>query len=186
MGLKNPYLISALSFQEGDPAAIGFDAALEFPPHQTNMNRTKKLRQIEERVQPFFTPPSERIHLYNAMIESQLSVIPPTYRVYRTAFPAWDNSPRRRDGKGVVFAFSSPQLFAEWTRRLLLDEMARRDAFRMICFNAWNEWAEAAYLEPDSYLGYAYLDALHGALSRFAADSAPMEFLQPGVLPASP
>ena len=186
IGLKNPYLIGALSFQEGDPAAIGFDAAMEFPPHQTNLNRAKKPLQIGRRVRPFFEPPRDRIHHYRALVESQLSIDPYGYRLYRTACPDWDNSARRRDGKGVMYAFSTPQLFAEWTTRLLRDEMARTDALRMICFNAWNEWAEAAYLEPDSYLGYAYLDALHGALSRCAVDSEPMEFFQPGVLPASP
>ncbi|HEV2430759.1 MAG TPA: glycoside hydrolase family 99-like domain-containing protein [Burkholderiales bacterium] len=169
MGLRNPYLISALSFQEGDPGSIGFDAALEFPPHQTGRNRTKNPRRIEHRVQPFFAPPKARIYDYGAVIESQFSIAPHDYRLYRTAFPAWDNSARRRDGKGVVFAFSNPRLFADWTTRLLREEMARTEAFRMICFNAWNEWAEAAYLEPDSFLGYAYLDALYGTLSRFAA-----------------
>jgi hypothetical protein len=173
MGLKEPYLINALSFHEGDPGPVGFDAALEFPPHQTSRNRTKMPAAIQKRVRPFFEPPRERIHQYRALMESQLSIDPYRYRLYRTACPDWDNSARRPDGEGVVFSFSTPQLFADWTARLLRDEMARTEAFRMICFNAWNEWAEAAYLEPDSYLGYAYLEALYGALSGFAADAPP-------------
>ena len=186
-GFKDAYLISALSFGEGDPAATGFDAALEFPPHQTSMNRAKKPANMRERVQPFFAPPRERIYLYKAMVASQLSVSARDYRVYRTAFPGWDNTARRPDGRGLVFAFSNPRLFAEWTARLLSDEMQRRDALRMICFNAWNEWAEAAYLEPDRFFGYAYLEALYETLSKFAAQrSAPWQAAHTGVTPASP
>ena len=186
IGFKNPYLIAALSFQEGDPAAIGFDAALEFPPHQSHMNRAKMPGNIRGRMRPFLAPPRERVYLYEAMAASQLTVFEPKYRVYRTAFPGWDNTARRPDGQGLIYAFSSPQLFAKWTERLLEKEMQRPDTFRMICFNAWNEWAEAAYLEPDRFFGYAYLDALYATLSTFATRAGPWQVAHTGVMPASP
>ena len=38
---------------------------------------------------------------------------------------------------------------------------------KFVFINAWNEWAEGTYLEPDSKFGYAALTATHQIISNY-------------------
>ena len=71
--------------------------------------------------------------------------------------PDWDNTPRR-GYKGLVYMGTSPGLF-EATLRKLRDKVEGRPA-DFVYVNAWNEWGEGAYIEPDETRGYAYLEAI--------------------------
>ena len=74
--------------------------------------------------------------------------------------PDWDNTPRR-GYKGLVYTGTSPKLTEE-TLRVLKSKVEGREA-DFVYLNAWNEWGEGAYIEPDEQKGYAYLEAVRGA-----------------------
>lgn len=71
--------------------------------------------------------------------------------------PDWDNTPRRGH-KGLVYKGMNPQMF-EQSLRVLKEKVAGREA-DFVYVNAWNEWGEGAYIEPDESRGYAYLEAI--------------------------
>jgi hypothetical protein len=83
---------------------------------------------------------------------------------YPGAFVDWDNTPRYRR-RATIFRGASPERFEFWFSKLvrLLRMMPDREPYVFI--NAWNEWAESAYLEPDAQFGYGYLEAVKNSLN---------------------
>jgi hypothetical protein len=61
-----------------------------------------------------------------------------------------------------VVAGSTPEKFGGSVKQQLA--AAARDGSEYVFVNAWNEWAEGAYLEPDERHGYAYLEQLKAAV----------------------
>lgn len=83
-------------------------------------------------------------------------------RMIAGAFTDWDNTARNRNG--LVYAGAEPAKFGAYMKRLA-DKVKQEYTSPYIFINAWNEWAEGAYLEPDEKYGYAYLEALRDALT---------------------
>ncbi|MCI8377738.1 MAG: glycosyl transferase [Lachnospiraceae bacterium] len=78
------------------------------------------------------------------------------YQYFRGGFVDFDASPRRGRNAKVFFGVR-PSKFEKYLRQLLKQEK------EMLFINAWNEWAEGAYLEPDGKWGYGFLKAVKRA-----------------------
>lgn len=72
----------------------------------------------------------------------------------------------RQTGGGRIFHGGTPEGFREWLVNAIADTVTRSDVpeERIVFVNAWNEWAEGAYLEPDARQGHAFLQATRDAL----------------------
>ena len=73
------------------------------------------------------------------------------------AFVDWDNTPRRAE-HSTFFYGAKPSQFEKYMRLQIKNAEELDSPF--IFINAWNEWGEGTYLEPDMKYGYGYLKAL--------------------------
>lgn len=162
---EDPVIVMAQAFGDTDPRRHGLDGAVEFPPHKLTQHMPPVNHEIEL-LDPEFRG---KIYHYDKVVEESLAEPHPDFPLIKCACPSWDNDARRQ-GSGLVITGSTPAKYEGWLRGLV--ERARRhptfgDSF--VCINAWNEWCEGAYLEPDLHWGSAYLNATGRAVAGMAA-----------------
>lgn len=102
---------------------------------------------------------------YEKMWELVLSVKPyGKVQNYPGAFVNYDDTPRK-GASGTVMKGVTPDLFEYYLRK----QIKRAEKIfhsEYILLDAWNEWGEGNYLEPDEQWKYKYLEALHRALEK--------------------
>ena len=163
-GIGEIYLAVTHAFDHVDPAGIGFDAAIEFPP---NTFPLKDISNQFRMVNPYY---HGVVLDYRSAMAMSKQYPAPAYKKFRGVFPGWDNE-ARKPGRGTVLVNSSPSSFKNWLKDLyLFVEQFFEPAERLLFVNAWNEWAEGAYLEPDRRYGYAYLQAIADSLIEYGAE----------------
>ncbi len=72
----------------------------------------------------------------------------------------WDNNPRFPQGKQPYVRNTSPESFAIYLRKAKDYLEKHPNQPKLITINAWNEWSEGSYLEPDKTNGFGYLEAI--------------------------
>ncbi len=160
---ENPIFVMAQAFGDHDPRAYGLDGAIEFPPHKI----TADMPTINDRLDLLDTDYSAQTFEYDEIVARSLAEPAPDYPLIRTACPSWDND-ARREGAGLVLHGSTPAKYQAWLEGLVQRALARPfHGSPIVCINAWNEWAEGAYLEPDLHNGAAYLNATGRAVTGF-------------------
>ncbi len=162
-GIGPIFLAYTQSFEMVHPAKYGFDAAIEFPPN----NSAAPI--ITDSVDPLRDDFKCTVYDWRVFTERSRHYKQAAYTLFRGVCPSWDNTPRRKNA-ATVFLNSAPALYQEWLDNAIRDTEKHQPNSdqRLIFVNAWNEWAEGAYLEPDERYGYAYLQATRNALQRSA------------------
>ena len=136
------------------PRDIGFDAAVEFPPHGRAVPARDEAAVLKDGWNGYRYDYAETVLAF-------LDRPGVAYTRYPAVFPSWDNTPRQ-PLRGTSFDGASPELFQLFVEEKI--EEARRllppGDGRLLFVNAWNEWAEGAHLEPDGGYGHRWLEAL--------------------------
>jgi lipopolysaccharide biosynthesis protein len=150
-GIGNPYLVMAQAFGDGDPQKYGFDAVVGFPPFWT------AYEVPWQHVKVFDRSFKGAVIAYEDMAAATLTNYRDSVRLFPGVCPSWDNE-ARRPGRGFSFVESTPAKYGAWLMQACKASMQMHQGdSRLVFINAWNEWAEGAYLEPDRHFGFAYL-----------------------------
>jgi glycosyltransferase involved in cell wall biosynthesis len=168
LGNVNPLIIMAQGFGDTDPTPFGLDGAIEFPPHKLAQNLPKSNEDFVL-VDPDF---EGEIKPYDALVQRSLDENPPSFPLIKTVVPSWDNEPRR-PGSGTCYHGTSPEKYETWLEQIVARSRTQKfygESF--VAINAWNEWGESAYLEPDVHYGAAYLNATGRAVAGMKRSSA--------------
>ncbi|WP_232310288.1 glycoside hydrolase family 99-like domain-containing protein [Pseudoxanthomonas mexicana] len=157
-------LLTMVQFDVDDPRDMGFDAAVEFPPHKL----ARSAQCINDQVVIINPDYAGYVVDYDELASNGENWPVPEYSLFKGVSPRWDNE-ARKPAKGYTFAGSTPQRYGRWLAKAVEYSNAHPVCGESLVFiNAWNEWAEGAHLEPDRAYGYAYLEATRGALETTA------------------
>ncbi|MBN1363949.1 MAG: glycoside hydrolase family 99-like domain-containing protein [Syntrophaceae bacterium] len=134
---------------------IGFDAYAAFPPHTFKCKKIHGHRKIFTGGYRFDYESGVNSYTYPNTDTS----------IYEGCTLGWDNTPRFLRNATIYLNFSLNSYY-KWLRKIIENTSAKyqNPENRFIFINAWNEWAEGAYLEPDKKYGYAYINTTSRAL----------------------
>lgn len=175
-GMEDLYLCKCQTFgDETPPAAQGFDAAVEFPPHFLPVPRLSYYEKMAQQRLPAFTG---WVLDYRDVAMHLMTKQWPDYPLFKTVMLAWDNSARSPE-RASIFHHFSPDYYERWLSRVCKQTIQRYpEPQRFVFINAWNEWAEGTYLEPDQQYGRLYLQTTKRAIR--AAESMEAVFAKAG------
>ena len=102
----------------------------------------------------------ERYLSYDEIWNQIIAKPAPEYPVSFGAFSGYDDSPRRGYRATIIYG-RTPDKFEYYMTALLKKAIRNESSFLIV--NAWNEWGEGMYLEPDEQNGVAYLEAIRNS-----------------------
>ncbi len=152
IGIPRLHLACALTHGNMDYEKFGFDAGVEFPPHQPTVPSYSHRVSLYGEFRGVILDYADMANLYLGRRYSGANV-------YRGVFPSWDNA-SRCGANAMVVLNGTPGNYEHWLAEAV--RRTRRDfpsQDRLVFINAWNEWAEGCHLEPDRKYGRGFLEA---------------------------
>lgn len=155
-GFSGIFIVSMDTWRDHADKSCWVNASVDFEP---NKSRGEAMRSVS-----FLKPKKVKSLFWNRFAVSSISYQkvnqqmiqrPHGKNQFRTVFVDFDDSPRRGE-RAVITRGSSPRSFGKYLRRSI--ELSRKEGNTYLFINAWNEWGEGNYLEPDERYGFAYLN----------------------------
>lgn len=159
-GLKGIFFVKTLNIFP-IPNVTGFDASIEFEPHYTmaHGNCPNLWHTIDANDKKMAVLNYDRVWscIVNRKIKKNGN------KIFPGAFIDWDNS-ARKGSEGAIFTGAHPMKFYRYLSKQIQRAINYYES-EFLFINAWNEWAEGTYLEPDKKYGFQYLESVKKALN---------------------
>lgn len=182
-GFDGIYMIAVKSFEIPDNRLLdSFDACMHFQPFEivnspamlkgTFVRRQLKrlpkkildvvrsIRIKSEKTYKVFDYDTVCSHLVDSVRNH------PAKDVFQSIFMEWDNAARYKE-RATIYRGCTPERFEYWLDKLSQKVLETNTEEKIIFINAWNEWAEGTYLEPDENSGYGYLEAVRRCVHKY-------------------
>ena len=162
-GFDGIYVVEYISSKNKSLCSTYSSAVVEFEPQYTAFFDIGSLKLFKR----FLCKKFKRLDIQDYdFLWSKIIKRKRTYQgkpIIKGCFSGWDNS-ARKGIESMVVKGRTPESFERNFNRFI--NWDRQDASKEYCvINAWNEWSEGAYLEPDKKDGYKYLEVIRRVLS---------------------
>lgn len=171
-GMKGIYIIEEHNGFQKNSACENSDAILNFEPMYTlTYKRSNILRVLDKARSDLINykyHSSNYWRNYNTVwrniIKHSSNISDNEKKIFLGAFVDFDNTARKAKNS-LIMLNATPNKFEKYLTKQIRN--AKKNNSEFIFINAWNEWAEGAYLEPDKLNKYEYLEAVKKALNNF-------------------
>jgi hypothetical protein len=170
-GVPEPRLLAFNSFTSRvDSRSFGFDGTIDFEPQLgalphairrgagfmwARLRRNFALRILNARTD-IFDYQEARAAMKHVLSGRD-------FPSYPTVMVSWDNTPRF-GADAIIMVNCTPEAFEAALEETVESVLWRPPEDRLVFVNAWNEWAEGNYLEPDREHGRRRLEAVRRVL----------------------
>lgn len=143
---------------------VGFDAINSHTLKYAELNANGKIKKVfYALVRKYFSSVFVEKYKYKDIIRSFNTKEDFQENIYPQLIPGRDRSPRSGK-KAVIYYENTPEEFRIAVKNAISCVEKRNPEHRIIFLNSWNEWAEGAYMEPDTTYGKRYIQVLREEL----------------------
>lgn len=158
-GFDGIYLVEELNGFQFKPTCKKTSAVLEFEPIYTHIKSKTVWKKAVIKLKERLGIPYSK-YSYAKTCKKIINRPIAKYdnkKTFLGMFAGWDNTPRRKKGGEIAEDATAEKFYYALKKQVERSNSINSD---FLFINAWNEWAEGAYLEADDRNGYSYLEAV--------------------------